>query len=182
MLKDDFANVKRAKTQIRKAITRRLTGLTETEIFSEYPAFIESLHVPVRTVNATGLIDYCEDGDSNLTLNESITSIRDYAFADYTCLKNLVITSTELVELQGTHAFKNTLIGSGNGAIYVPANLVDTYKTAPNWSKFANLITTGTPPEETETMLIELEESVRTRTLEWFMSHTLEEIEKDNRI
>ena len=33
---------------------------------------------------------------------------------------------------------------NGNGHIYVPANLVDTYKADSNWSKFANLITSIT--------------------------------------
>lgn len=180
MLKDDFAKVARAKTLIRKAITRRGTGLTVDNLFTEYPPYIDAIHIPVRTVNSTGLVDYCEDASSNFTVTTD--SIRDYAFADYTQLKNLIITTDTLVELQGTHAFENTLIESGSGRIYVPANMVDTYKAATNWSRYADQIVANTSiPDEVTTNIIELEETVRGRTVEWFSSLTLEEIETDNR-
>ena len=37
-------------------------------------------------------------------------------------------------------AFQETLIESGNGYIYVPDKLIEQYKTATNWSVFANQI------------------------------------------
>ena len=179
MLVDEYNKLKTSKTLIRKAIQRKLTGLPTTEIFSGYPPYIQAVHQPVRTVNSEGMIDYSEDGTSIFTVTTN--SIRDFAFADYTALKYLVIQSDEFVELQGIHAFLNTLIGNNNGNIYVPANMVDTYKAAENWSHFADLITSGTVPDEVTTNLIEHEEAVRTRTVEWFNALTVEEIITDNR-
>lgn len=37
-------------------------------------------------------------------------------------------------------AFNNTPIKSGTGSIYVPASLVDAYKSAENWSYFSDRI------------------------------------------
>lgn len=37
-------------------------------------------------------------------------------------------------------AFENTYIGLGNGSIYVPASLVEAYKSAPFWSKYSSKI------------------------------------------
>ena len=37
-------------------------------------------------------------------------------------------------------AFQGTLIASGNGYIYVPDELIEQYKTATNWSVYANQI------------------------------------------
>lgn len=179
MLVDEYNKLKTSKTLIRKAIQRKLTGLTTEETFSEYPPYIDIIHAPVRTVNAEGMIDYSEDGTSVFTVTTD--SIRDYAFADYTALKYLVITTSTLVELQGIHAFQNTLIQSGSGRIYVPSNLLSQYKAAENWSHFANQIVSGTAPAEVTTNLIEHEEAVRTRTVEWFNALTVEEIITDNR-
>ena len=40
--------------------------------------------------------------------------------------------------LKNISAFNSTPIKSGTGYIYVPMSLVDTYKSATNWSTFAN--------------------------------------------
>ena len=37
-------------------------------------------------------------------------------------------------------AFEGTYIDLGNGSIYVPASLVEAYKSAPNWSKYSSKI------------------------------------------
>ena len=45
-----------------------------------------------------------------------------------------------MATLGNTNAFSNTPIKSGNGYIYVPAALVDSYKADSKWSTYANQI------------------------------------------
>ena len=60
-------------------------------------------------------------------------------FAQYaSSLSTLIIrNSTTLATLGSTYAFSNTPIASGTGYIYVPDDLVDSYKQATNWSTYA---------------------------------------------
>jgi hypothetical protein len=44
---------------------------------------------------------------------------------------------TSVPSLSSTNAFAGTPIESGTGYIYVPAALIDSYKTETNWSAFA---------------------------------------------
>ena len=54
-------------------------------------------------------------------------------------LKTLILPNPEkTVTLSGWGWFGGTPIASGTGYIYVPSTLVETYKTATNWSTFAN--------------------------------------------
>ena len=52
----------------------------------------------------------------------------------------LIIRTQAVAKLDATSAFKDTLIASGKGYIYVPSALVDSYKSATNWSTYANQI------------------------------------------
>ena len=51
-------------------------------------------------------------------------------------LKNLFINGSQVSTLSSTDVFYGTSIGRKQGAIYVPSNLVQTYKNATNWSDF----------------------------------------------
>jgi hypothetical protein len=53
-------------------------------------------------------------------------------------LDTLIIRSNSVCVLASSDAFNGTPIESGTGYIYVPATLVDSYKTATNWSTYAN--------------------------------------------
>ena len=67
------------------------------------------------------------------------TSIDDEAF--YLCRKltSLILrVTTQVCTLLRNNAFSNTPIASGTGYIYVPAALIDSYKTATNWTTYAN--------------------------------------------
>ena len=55
-------------------------------------------------------------------------------------LLHLVIRSTTAATLSNVSAFTGTPIKNGIGGIYVPADLVSTYKGASNWSTFADII------------------------------------------
>ena len=76
----------------------------------------------------------------SLVLPESISTISANAFSDMTHLNNLTLNNDRVVSLRDANAFNNTLITSNSGAIYVPSNLVDSYKSATNWSMFSEII------------------------------------------
>lgn len=57
-----------------------------------------------------------------------------------TNLNNIVLGSTSVCILSLNTAFENTPISYGTGSIYVPASLVNAYKSAKNWSYFSTQI------------------------------------------
>ena len=63
-----------------------------------------------------------------------------YAFTDCISLNQITIGYSSMCSLNGSDAFTNTSIASGTGSIYVPASLVDAYKSAENWSYFSSQI------------------------------------------
>lgn len=66
-----------------------------------------------------------------------LVSIGTGSFAS-TGLKILIIGNNTICALNNTNAFLSTPIASGTGYIYVPKSLVDSYKSATNWSVYAN--------------------------------------------
>ena len=71
---------------------------------------------------------------SNLQHIQHSTFYGDKKFA------TLIIRTQAVAKLDATSAFKDTLIASGKGYVYVPSALVDSYKAATNWSTYANQI------------------------------------------
>lgn len=59
------------------------------------------------------------------------------AFFNCKVLAALILRSATLCTLKNKAAFDGSSIKNGTGYIYVPAALVDTYKSATNWSNFA---------------------------------------------
>ena len=66
-----------------------------------------------------------------------VTSIDAECFA-YCIRMSAFILRSDLATLVNSSAFKSTPIASGAGYIYVPKSLVDSYKSATNWSVYAN--------------------------------------------
>ena len=62
------------------------------------------------------------------------------AFMNSSNMTHLILRSSELCPLSNANAFTGTPIGAGFGYIYVPTDLVDTYKAASNWSTYASQI------------------------------------------
>ncbi len=67
-------------------------------------------------------------------------TIGTHVFSGCTALVKLVLASSTVCNLYAENAFTNTPIQNGTGYVYVPDNLVDTYKTATNWATFADQI------------------------------------------
>lgn len=71
----------------------------------------------------------------------NIESISGAPFADCTGLEAIVITQTNTIAtLATTNVFVRSGIANGTGFVYVPDNLVESYKSATNWSSFATQI------------------------------------------
>ena len=61
-------------------------------------------------------------------------------FNNCTKLKKIIINNPNLFIMTGTDMLRNTPIANGTGYVYVPDNMVETYKAANNWSTYANQI------------------------------------------
>ena len=68
------------------------------------------------------------------------TFIGNTAFAGCTNLTTIILSNNQVVTLGNINAFNNSPIKNGIGYVYVPDNLVNSYKTATNWSSYANQI------------------------------------------
>ncbi len=76
----------------------------------------------------------------NITIPNSVSSIGGNAFVSCSQLKRVdCSTSTSIPRLSNTGVFSGT---SANLQIKVPANLIDEWKAATNWSTYANRIVT----------------------------------------
>ena len=68
------------------------------------------------------------------------SSIGGNVFGKCSSLSIITIGYSSLCRMNNSDAFINTQITSSTGSIYVPASLVDTYKSATNWSYFSTQI------------------------------------------
>ena len=66
--------------------------------------------------------------------------IGDGAFLNCNLFSSMTIGYSGVCSLGGSNVFSNTQITSSTGSIYVPTSLVDSYKSAPNWSYFSTQI------------------------------------------
>ena len=65
------------------------------------------------------------------------------AFHSCTSLISVYLMGSSLCKLNASNAFSLTGIWSNKGSIFVPASLVDAYKSATNWAYFSNRIFAG---------------------------------------
>ena len=68
------------------------------------------------------------------------SNIGTYAFWGCSSLSIITIGYSNVCGLGGSNTFDYTQITSSTGSIYVPASLVDSYKSAKNWSYFSTQI------------------------------------------
>lgn len=110
----------------------------------EQYAFSGCTNLESVTTNGTSGVNigqYAFQSCSKLELvdlkNTGANTIGANAFASVASLTHLIIRSETVSALSATSALTGTKIASGTGAIYVPAELVDSYKAATNWSTYA---------------------------------------------
>lgn len=68
------------------------------------------------------------------------TTINGRAFEGCTNLQAVIIERTSVSALNSSNTFSSSGISNGTGFIYVPDELVDSYKGATNWSTYADQI------------------------------------------
>ena len=98
----------------------------------------------LTTVNlpkCTSIGNYAFNNCTSLTTVNlpKCTEIEYYAFNTCTNLTTIIFGADQVAHID-TGVFSNTPIAKGTGYVYVPDNLVDSYKTANSWSRYANQI------------------------------------------
>ena len=91
----------------------------------------------VRTTDGNSMIGCSEVRKADFS---NLQNIRYSTFYSNKKLVTLIIRTQVVTKLENTSAFKDTPIASGTGYVYVPSALVDSYKTATNWSTYADQI------------------------------------------
>lgn len=79
-----------------------------------------------------------EKVDFTQTSNDGSMSIGYAAFSSCNKLKILALRSEKVWTLNDSSCFQGTLIESGTGFIYVPKSHIEEYKTATNWTVYAD--------------------------------------------
>lgn len=108
---------------------------------SEFRSCIKLKTIDTRNIT-TMASTYTFDGCSELTKLEfnTLGSIGYYTFRNCSKLATLVIRTNSRITLNATNSFEGTPIASGTGYIYVPDELVESYKVGTNWASYANAI------------------------------------------
>ena len=108
---------------------------------------LTTINLPNATILGNSIFSNCQQLET-VDLPK-VTSILSSAFSSCWVLTAVILRNETTVTLSGTSAFNNcyhilgTVNATGNptgakdGYIYVPRALVDSYKTAPNWSTYA---------------------------------------------
>jgi hypothetical protein len=98
---------------------------------------LSSVNLPKATV----LNMECFSGDTKLAYIDlpMVTAIANGVFAS-SGLATLIIRTPSVCKLNNISAIRATPIANEEGVIFVPDNLVNDYKSATNWSTYANQI------------------------------------------
>ena len=68
------------------------------------------------------------------------TTLEYDVFSNCTSLTTIILSNNQVTTLDDISVFTDSSIANGTGYIYVPDNLVDSYKSDTNWSTYANQI------------------------------------------
>ena len=74
------------------------------------------------------------------TFDTSKASSTNGMFSYCKNLKKVIINNSSVFKMTNTTMLSNTPIASGTGYVYVPDNLIETYRQSTNWSTYANQI------------------------------------------
>ena len=122
--------------------TSSATGMSN--MFSNCSKLIEIDLSNFDTSNVTNMANMFNRASALTKANISgFTSTRlttnTYMFYN-TNLITLIIDNPNLFTMTATSMFDNTPIANGTGYVYVPDNMVETYKSATNWSDYSSQI------------------------------------------
>jgi hypothetical protein len=112
--------------------------LNAISVFVFYNTGLTSLTLPSATSVGMHAVRVCK---SLTTVDLAVCkSIAATAFEGDSLLTTVIIRTPSVCSIANVNVFQNTPIASGTGYVYVPDNLVSSYKTATNWSTYANQI------------------------------------------
>jgi hypothetical protein len=87
--------------------------------------------IPSQTFHNCTKLQHADMGQAGSIAAQAFNACHD--------LTELVLRKADSIcTLSNTNGVKNSAIGNGTGYVYVPAALIDTYKSANNWSAFAD--------------------------------------------
>ena len=114
-----------------------LPSLTQCQgyLFSNCTSLSTITLPSLKTVGGSDMFKEC----TSLMIADlpSLQQVYATMFADCTSLSVLIFRSETMCTLMNTACFNRSAIANGTGYIYVPRALVDTYKSATNWSTYA---------------------------------------------
>lgn len=95
-----------------------------------------------KVTSMTGMFGSCNSLTRLDLSNFDTTNVTNMSSMFNNCsnLTALIINNPKLFELKATNCFNNSSIEKGTGYVYVPDDMVDTYKAATNWSVYADQI------------------------------------------
>lgn len=88
--------------------------------------------------NSIGTYGFAQAYFSGIEVQASSFSIRDRMFFACYELKTLVLRCTSVCGLSDNNQLNSSLIDDGEGYIYVPSSLINSYKSNTYWSQYAN--------------------------------------------
>lgn len=96
---------------------------------------LTSISIP----NATSILNSAFQECSKLSFADcgNSKSLAPAAFSKCSSLNALILRYTKVCTLSAVNALSGTPIEDGTGCVYVPDDLVDSYKAANNWSTYA---------------------------------------------
>lgn len=150
----DTSNVQRMQAMFNYCI-----GLTSLDLSSFDTSKVITMQNMFSQCNALTSIDLSSFNTSNVTnmqemfygctnlasldlssFNTSKVTSMNNMFRYSRKLSKIIINNEQLFKLSSVSALYDTPISSGDGYVYVPDDMVDTYKSATNWSSYAGKI------------------------------------------
>ena len=112
------------------------TGINNSAFY--YCTSLSQIELPMCSYISESAFYYCT---SLSQIELPMCSYIGYqTFGDCSSLSRITIGYSSVCSLIGSAVFSGTQITSSTGSIYVPASLVDAYKSAKNWSYFSTQI------------------------------------------
>lgn len=134
---------------LRSPVIKYLSGTLEeytsdtNEIVGDYAFYgmtsLKKIVAPITTFGNSCLSE-CKNIEYIDLINSKKAHFPNYFLSGNYKIHTLIIRSNEITTLQSVNTFIPSAISAGRGGIYVPSNLVDSYKNSSNWSIYSDYI------------------------------------------
>ena len=151
------AQFKDVSSEVVKFLKRTITSYeseTNTTIAPyafQYCSELTEIRGPFTSFGESAFFNCSKFKTADLTGN-GVVSISGNAFQSRSSFDSLIIRSTTMATLGSATAFSGTKINAGLGAVYVPSNMINTYKANTNWSNYTILPIDSYPATNFETI------------------------------